>query len=85
MAMSVKVLDPALCTGCMACELACSFHHLTAYAPSRSSIEVIRNEKTGEAKITIYRSSQNGHIACDDCGNGKERLCVKYCVRRVIK
>lgn len=83
--MSVKVIDPALCTGCMACELACSFHHLTSYAPARSSIEVIRNEKTGEAKITVYSSNQNDHIACDSCKNEKEKMCVKYCVRRVIE
>ncbi len=82
--MTVRIIDPALCTGCMACELACSFHHLKTYMPSRSSIEVIRNEKTGQAKINILSSDQNRRVGCDDCKEEKEKQCVKYCVRRVI-
>jgi aldehyde:ferredoxin oxidoreductase len=41
------VVDPALCTGCRACEMGCSFVHERAYASSLARIRVVKLEERG--------------------------------------
>ncbi|MBW2130188.1 MAG: aldehyde:ferredoxin oxidoreductase [Deltaproteobacteria bacterium] len=41
------VIDPALCTGCRACEMACSYVHEKVYSPSLSRIRVVKLEEAG--------------------------------------
>ncbi|MEA2087535.1 MAG: 4Fe-4S dicluster domain-containing protein, partial [Candidatus Caldatribacteriota bacterium] len=38
--MKVLILDPLKCTGCRACEYACSFQHTGVFNPLDSRIEV---------------------------------------------
>jgi NAD-dependent dihydropyrimidine dehydrogenase PreA subunit len=35
------LIDPGKCTGCLQCEMACSFEHTGAFNPSRSLIRVL--------------------------------------------
>jgi len=41
------VFNPSLCTGCRACELACSFYCEGIFAPSKSRIRVVRMDWEG--------------------------------------
>ena len=40
-------LDPEKCTGCLQCEMACSFENYQTYAPSKSRIKVFDFHHTG--------------------------------------
>jgi len=75
-------MDPKLlecCNGCRACELACSFHHLNFFQPSRSSIEVIQIDH-GRYRIKIHSSiTDEKRLTCDKCFTEDEINCVKYC------
>jgi len=37
-------MEPSLCTGCLQCEMACSFEHEGEFNPSRSRIRVFEFE-----------------------------------------
>lgn len=43
------VVDPAKCTGCRICEVACSFEHTQACHPAQSRIKIIKDEDHGIA------------------------------------
>ena len=40
-------VDPALCTGCRACEMGCSFFHERSYSPSLARLRVVKIEALG--------------------------------------
>jgi len=40
-------IDPSKCTGCLQCEMACSYEHTGAINPSRSRIKVFDFEHEG--------------------------------------
>ncbi|NLN48183.1 MAG: hypothetical protein GX154_03680 [Clostridiales bacterium] len=72
------VFKSSQCTGCRACELACSMHHRKIFDPNVSSIHINKVEDGFEIVINNMKSGQR--LACDLCGNeGKEKQCVKYC------
>ena len=45
--MGKIVFNPSLCTGCRACELACSFYCEGIFAPSKSRIRVVKMDWHG--------------------------------------
>jgi Fe-S-cluster-containing hydrogenase component 2 len=81
-AIAGMVFEAKYCTGCRACELACSFHHKKVFKPSIASIEITGKEKTHKDKIfeiRLYGKHHNDHFACDDCKGLEEKNCLRYC------
>lgn len=66
------VIDPALCTGCQQCELACSAEHGQGFNPARSRIKIFEFEHG--AKIVPY--------TCTQCA---EAWCAKACPVEALK
>lgn len=58
---------PEACSGCLMCQLACSFAFTKSYNPSQSRILIEEVDAISPFKITFTDE-------CNDCG-----LCVKYC------
>ena len=59
------VLDPAICTGCSICELACSFAKFRVFNPRRSMIRVSYDYEVGRVEAVTV---------CSQCG-----VCVDHC------
>ncbi len=68
-------MDPAKCTGCLCCELACSFHHndRTSFQPEKSSLRIWRSNVDKSIRMSMDDS-------CDGCEGELEPLCVRACV-----
>lgn len=66
-----------VCTGCLACELACGFRWSKSMDPSRSTIRVLRDDATGLIDIKIFKK-------CDSCGGIETPMCISVCVPRVL-
>ncbi|MFW5896530.1 MAG: 4Fe-4S dicluster domain-containing protein [Bacillota bacterium] len=45
--VKVITVDPEVCTGCKACEMACSFAHTDTFSPDLSRIKVAKDEHRG--------------------------------------
>jgi len=59
-------VDPTVCTGCRACELACSFAHTDMFSPELSRIRVAKFEDKG----------LDHPMVCQQC---ERAPCVKVC------
>ncbi len=55
-------IEPRKCTGCLQCELACSFEHESTYNPSRSRIKVFAFHDT--ARFSPYTCTQCAEAWC---------------------
>jgi carbon-monoxide dehydrogenase iron sulfur subunit len=66
MQQKVLAIDYEKCTGCRACELACSVYHTGASNPSRSRIRVLKWEEIG-----LYLP-----LTCNHC---EKPVCVEVC------
>jgi Fe-S-cluster-containing hydrogenase component 2 len=58
---------PEACSGCLICQLACSFAFTKSYNPSKSRILIEEVDATEPFRISFTEE-------CNDCG-----LCVRYC------
>ena len=77
------------CTGCRACEVACSYHHDEGiFNPRAASLQVCRNEKEGKFSIILYgdmpEEKREGRFPCDLCKDEPQPLCVRYCRPKAI-
>jgi len=77
------------CTGCRACEVACSYHHQEGiFNPRAVSLQVHRSEKEGKFSIILYsdmpEEKRQGRFHCDLCEGEPEPVCVKYCQPNAI-
>ena len=61
-------VEPRKCTGCLQCELACSFEHESAYNPSRSRIKVFAFHDTARF-ILGNVTAVGGYFFVTDVGN----------------
>lgn len=69
--MKVISVDPANCTGCRACELACSLFHTGECRPSRSNIHIMKKENIGI----------NVPVLCMQCSDAP---CAKVCPKKAL-
>ncbi len=69
--------DVRVCTGCLACELACGFRWTKKMDPARSSIRVRRDESSGRMGIEVLPS-------CDACRGTETPSCVAVCAPRAL-
>jgi len=72
-------IDESKCAACHLCELACSFHHLGAFSPRRSSLEVLKQDAVSEITITLHGSDDGIRRGCDGCPDNRIPLCVMWC------
>ena len=80
-------IDPAKCTGCLQCEMACSYEHTGAINPSKSRIKVFN---FGCKVCTIacpfgtvnYMADVGKVQKCDLCGGDPK--CVTACPTAAI-
>jgi len=69
--MGKLIFNYEKCTGCRACELACSFHKEGFFAPSKSRIKIVRIDEEG---LDIP-------IGCEHCDNAP---CITACPTRAL-
>jgi len=79
------LIESQRCTGCHACEIACTFHHYGYFSRRKSSIEVQYDAVTGKAEIQRYQHTEGEHPGCDYCRGESEFWCVKYCAHGAIR
>ena len=72
------------CTGCHACEIACTFHHNGYFSRRKASIEVQYDDVTGIAVIQHYKNNIGGHPGCDYCQGEDDFWCMKFCLPGAI-
>ncbi|MCP4408992.1 MAG: 4Fe-4S dicluster domain-containing protein [Gammaproteobacteria bacterium] len=59
-------IDPGKCTGCLQCEMACSFEHEAAFNPARS-------------RIKVFTFHQEGRFVPYTCTQCDEAWCMQAC------
>ena len=82
----IKVKYPEVCTGCLICELACSFHHTRKFSRSKSSIRVNKTflGKKRNIQITILNNNSTCDFCCDLCEDEDYPLCIRFCPEDVF-
>lgn len=65
-------IDNSLCTGCRACELACSLYLVGRCDPTISRIKIIRDNETGDVFCDLP-------LSCPECSLEAEPPCVASC------
>jgi Fe-S-cluster-containing hydrogenase component 2 len=75
----ILILETKNCTGCRACEIACSFHHKTVFSQSLSSIQIHELPQRKGFNLSFFLKPKGKHLSCDGCVGLKVPFCVKYC------
>ncbi|MCL5263715.1 MAG: TIGR04076 family protein [Chloroflexi bacterium] len=66
------IVDAAVCSGCRACEMICSFTHESVFSPELSRVQVAKDEPAG--KDTPF--------VCRQCGNAR---CLEVCPKNALR
>ena len=76
--MKYKIgIDIDKCTGCKACELACSLHLEKACNPMGSAIRIVRPDVHGPIRYGI-------DDRCDHCDGMEIPLCIELCPTNAV-
>jgi Fe-S-cluster-containing dehydrogenase component len=67
----VLLYDPSRCTGCLFCEIACSYYHFRLFDLNKAHLRVQFDEKNGEFEA----------VYCQHCD---EPLCVAACPKEAL-
>lgn len=70
-------INESLCTGCMACVLACSYYHTQSFFFSASAIKIDRDNKEGTIKAYIDEK-------CNMCEDFEMPSCIQFCAPKAI-
>jgi Fe-S-cluster-containing hydrogenase component 2 len=78
---------PEACTGCLICELACSFHNVRKHsrAYSRVSVRKLLFNPKRQADIVIHRKQEGSHPPCDSCCNEQVPFCIRFCPENIFR
>ncbi len=76
--ISLLVADPALCTACRACEIACHYHRTATFGTSQSSIRVHYEPEASTVQIDFLPT-------CDLCIAEPALACVAACVPGAVR
>lgn len=77
--MGMIRIDTAICAACRICELGCSFHHLGAFAPRRSSIVIRKLAVRAEVLAEVLDEASGGRPGCDGCPDRQVPVCAEWC------
>jgi Fe-S-cluster-containing hydrogenase component 2 len=77
--VDILTLETKNCTGCRACEIACSFHHKRVFSQSLSSLQMKELPERKGFSLSFFLKPQGSHVPCDGCAKLKMPFCVKYC------
>ena len=81
-----RVKNLKACTGCLRCELACSYHHTGEFSRSYSSIRVnkplLNHDRPVQVQVLTVR--QGTHLPCDFCRGQKIPFCIRFCPESVL-
>lgn len=82
----IMVENLEACTGCLICEMACSFHHIRQYSRSQSSVKVNKSIFNPEKRpqITIFYEKERSNPVCDLCHGEDSPLCIQLCPENVL-
>jgi coenzyme F420 hydrogenase subunit beta len=81
----VRLDHPDACTACHSCELACSYHHLRVFQPSRSSVWVDRDPDSGVVERRVQVEPGAERVPCDGCSDEDSRQCDAFCNRPAVR
>jgi Fe-S-cluster-containing hydrogenase component 2 len=83
----IIVENAEACTGCLICEMACSFHHIGKFSRNQSSIKVHKSIYNQEERpqITIFYENMKGNTVCDLCNDEETPLCIQFCPESVFR
>lgn len=73
------IFETEACVGCRTCEMACSYHHMGAFKPSISSIQIVETPENLGFTVSLCAKDGGTSKPCDLCNGLDEPLCVKYC------
>jgi Fe-S-cluster-containing hydrogenase component 2 len=83
----IAIRNPENCTGCLLCEMVCSFHHTHKFSRSNTSIHVNKDVSSLEmkAEIEIFYEPGKGKPCCDACFGEEVALCLSFCPENLFK
>jgi ferredoxin len=80
----IYVFNSKDCTGCLICELVCSFHNSHQFSGNNSSIKVKKTLIDSEKGVEVLINFVGDH-ACNHCVDERTPLCVQYCPEKVLR
>jgi len=81
-----RVKNLKACTGCLRCELACSYHHTGEFSRSHSSIRVNKPllDHDLPAQVNVLTAGQGVRPPCDLCSGQQIPFCIRFCPESVL-